>query len=172
MKISVLLVLSALAVTGNIHAQSAGPTVLNAAGGTHVIGTNEFDWSIGEMTLVETFTGNNFVLTQGLLQPAGFSNESVRNNSLLANQLQVFPNPASSVVNIEYSSPVTGTLSYKMIDVAGQTVRSSVVAAPQGKTLTQINVTDLANASYLLEITANTGNSTSESITYKIEKLN
>jgi len=175
MKRSVLLILLAIAATTVIHAQGIGPSICNSAGGTAIIGTDEFDWSVGEMTMVETFhdsINTNVYLTQGLLQPADYLNDVVHNNTLLANQLQVYPNPASSVVNIQYTSSTQGTLSYKLIDVAGQTVKGGNTAVQPGKTSAQINVSDLADASYMLEITTNAGNTGSESITYKIEKLN
>ena len=172
MKKTVLLILLGTAAVGSIHAQSIGPSTLNAAGGTAVIGTNEFDWSVGEMTLVNTFTNSGIIVTQGVLQPAGYSNEGVANNSLLSKQLQVFPNPASTVVNIEYTSPVQGTLTYKLTDIAGKAITGKTINVQQGKTAEQVNVSELANATYMLEITANPGGTGSESISYKIEKRN
>jgi len=51
----------------NANAQSS--TVLNAAGGSATIGSNYYDFNIGEMVLVQQFTLPGAELTQGFLQP-------------------------------------------------------------------------------------------------------
>ena len=53
----------------NVKAQSITPSVINASGYSGTISGQVFDWSIGEMTLVSTYTGSTLIVTQGLLQP-------------------------------------------------------------------------------------------------------
>jgi ribose/xylose/arabinose/galactoside ABC-type transport system permease subunit len=168
MKRVILLIPLGLAAI-NIHAQSIGPTTINATGGTAVIGSNEFDWSIGEMTMVSTFSSPGIVVTQGVLQPAAVT-EGIPNISL-SKQLRVFPNPASSVVNIEYTCKTPGELSYRLMDVAGRVVSKQTTAVKQGITTRQVDINELACATYMLEVMVSTGTGTPESISYKIQKI-
>jgi gliding motility-associated-like protein len=48
---------------------SVAQSILNASGGTAVIKGYVVDYSISELTLVQTYASGNTMLTQGLLQP-------------------------------------------------------------------------------------------------------
>lgn len=150
-------------------AQSISPFILNGAGGSKQIGSIIYDYSIGEMTLVSTFYGSNVTLTQGLLQ----NNVSVAVgvvNIELAQNLQVYPNPASSLVNIRFNSPKSGNLTYKLLDMTGKTLLSKGVEVNNGIMNQEINIDPFAVATYMLEITFNSGG-TNETNTYKIDKI-
>jgi hypothetical protein len=171
MKRPILLIPLFIIVAINTYGQSVGPATLNAAGGTAPIGSNEFDWSVGEMTMVSTFSITGVItVTQGVLQPAEVT-EGVVNTSKLQDQLQVFPNPASSEVNLKYSSSVQGTLAYKLMDVAGKTIKTQTIAISPGTISEQVNVSELACATYMLEVIINPENAVSEKASYKIQKL-
>ena len=171
MKKVFILVPLALAAPFIAGAQSIAPSTLNSAGNSAPIGSNVFDWSVGEMTMVSTFTTPGIIVTQGLLQPAHIATESVDNHSPFTKLLQVFPNPASSVVNIQYASPGQGTLSFRLLDLAGKVINNQTVNVTAGTTLQSVNVADLACATYILEVTADNGNTPKESTSYKIQKL-
>ena len=170
MKYSVLLILLLLGATVQTNAQSIGPSTLNATGGTTIIGANEFEWSVGEMTMVSTFTGTGIVVTQGVLQPHDASPSSVINNSL-AEHLQVFPNPATSVVNVQYASAAQGTLSYQLMDLSGKVIETGITDVKQGTTTERISVSSLPSATYLLEVIVNKTGAAAESASYKIQKF-
>lgn len=68
-KISYLFVLLLLMFFGRkVNAQSL-PYVVNSASGSGKINNQLYDFSIGEMALVQTFQVTNTTLTQGFLQP-------------------------------------------------------------------------------------------------------
>ena len=171
MKRSMLLLLVAMAGANGISAQSVGPATINATGGTRIIGSNEFDWSIGEMTLVSTFSNPSIIVTQGVLQPEGLTNSGVANNAAISNQLKVFPNPASSVLNFRYTSQLPGTLDYRLLDMTGKASISRTMNIVQGINEEQIDLTHLACATYFLEITVTSGSGAVENISYKIQKI-
>ena len=171
MKKVIFIIPVALAASLSANAQSVGPTTLNSVGNSAPIGSNVFDWSVGEMTMVSTFTTSGIIVTQGVLQPAHIAAEGVDNQSSLTKLLQVFPNPASSVVNIQYASPGQGTLSFRLIDLAGKVITNQTLPVTGGTNLATVNVTDLACATYMLEVTVNNGNASPESTSYKIQKL-
>ena len=168
MKKVVLLIPLALAAITGANAQSVGPATLNATGGSKTIGTQEFEWSVGEMTMVSTFAGSNVIVTQGVLQPSA-AMTGVPNSPGLTDQLQVFPNPVSSVVNFRYTSASEGTLNYRLIDMTGKVISSLSMNVKQGTNEQQVDLTSLACATYFLEITTHTPGT--ETISYKIQKI-
>jgi len=143
----------------------------NATGGTGTIGTTEYDWSIGEVSLVSTFYGSKIIVTQGLLQNERSTPQKAENTTL-ANHLQVFPNPASSTVNLQYTSVEAGTLGYRLMDMTGKVVMSRNAEIKQGIATEQLNIGNLANATYLLEVTFKDEQNEVATTSYKIEKLN
>jgi len=169
MKRAILLIPLVSAVSFGLHAQTMTPGTLNATGGTNIIGANEFDWSIGEMTLVSTFTSSGVIVTQGVLQPSD-ATEGVPDNSALKDKLKVFPNPASTEVNIQYAALTQGTLAYRLLDMNGKVLGKQTMQVTQGANAGQVDVKDLACATYLLEVTVNAGEST-EHTSYKIQKI-
>jgi hypothetical protein len=171
MKKLILLIPLALIASVNIRAQSVAPGTLNSAGNTKTIGGNEFDWSVGEMTMVSTFTTPGIIVTQGVLQPDDYLPEGIQKTDGLVKQLQVFPNPATSVVNIKYSSSGNGSLSYRLMDMNSKIITTKTTNVAQGTTLEKVNVADLACATYMLEVTVNAGNGSQETMSYKIQKL-
>jgi len=150
-------------------AQSLAPTTLNATGGTAIIGANEFDWSVGEMTMVSTFTASSIVVTQGVLQPAEMATTRITEGNQPA-LLSVFPNPSSSIVNINCTSTVPATLEYRLMDMTGKTLLTSTRVTKTGLSAEQLNISQFACATYALAVTVTTEQGT-KTTTYKIEKL-
>jgi Secretion system C-terminal sorting domain len=166
MRKSIVLILFAAAWSNAGRAQGVSPSTINSAGGGAPIGSYEFDWSVGEMTMVSTFSQPSVVVTQGLLQPYDGPTKVVK-TTIPATQLQVFPNPATSVVNVQYTAQDQGTLAYRLLDMNGKIIKTHVTDTRQGTTTEQINVSTLAAATYMLEVIVN-GSATS---TFKIQKL-
>lgn len=160
----------ALIALSGAKAQSVGPATLIATGGSTKIGANEFEWSVGEMALVSTFTVGSTTLTQGVLQPFEGSREGI-DNADLRHQLQVFPNPAITVVNISYTAATSGTLSYRLLDVTGKIISINTLKMNGQQLTTQVDISGLAAAVYVLEVSIETEKGTSKS-SYKIDKLN
>ena len=154
-----------------VRAQSIGPSTINAAGGGVTIGSSNFAWSAGEMTLVSTFTTPGIIVTQGVLQPSGNAALTVPVTGELSKAPHVFPNPARDYVNVQYTSSVTGTLSCKLLDVAGKEISREEIAVANGQAAGQIYIRSLAAATYMLEITIIPENGSPQIAAYKIQKL-
>ena len=170
MKKEILIIPVLLLATFTAGAQSIGPSTLNASGGTAVIASNEYDWSIGEMTMVTTLTLPGLLISQGVLQPSD-AIVGVQNTVPVSKLLKVYPNPATTVVNLEYTSAEQGILSYKLMDVLGKVVVKQSFKIGAGTTTEQIAVKDLAAASYMLEVSISKGDAAPSVVTYKIQKL-
>ncbi len=151
------------------NAQSISPSTLNAAGGSGKISTNTYEWSVGEMTLVHTVSASNIVVTQGILQPIPASN-SVKNATLLTNYIKVYPNPASETIYIDCSFPERGNLSYMLQDITGKIITSGDAHIEAGNRKIEINLFDIAVATYMLNISYQPVNAPAEKISFKIDK--
>ena len=158
-----------VAIFPNARGQSIGPSVINAAGGSGTAGGNTFEWSIGEL-MVSTFTSSSLVVTQGVLQP-NMSTTGIP-SGLLTHKLDVFPNPSSAIVNINFDAPGSGSLSYKLVDVLGRTLQENAAVVKAGNNNYQLDIRTLACATYMLHVTYKVKDAQDESTVYKIQKLN
>lgn len=167
MKKQVLVLFWTIVAAVAAHAQSIGPSTLNAAGGGGNISGNSFDYSIGEMTVVSTYTSPSLVVTQGVLQPPDGPSAVVIED---LPGLNVYPNPASTVVNISYQATVSSKLTYTLLDMSGKTITRNTQDVDPGNFATQVSVSQLPAATYMLQVILQDGNNTRTS-SYKIQKL-
>lgn len=165
--LALLLGISASAVV--VQAQSIGPSTLNAAGGSRVIGGNSYEWSVGEMAVVSTFSNASLVVTQGVLQPNMVSN-AVGNVPGKITALNVYPNPvADGQLYLSPSFNNGGKLIYRLTDAAGKTVLSQTSTLQSGKELQTISMHAYAAGQYTLSVEWQDSKGTSFN-NYKIQK--
>ena len=153
----------------NVKAQSITPSVINVSGYSGTISGQVFDWSIGEMTLVSTYTGSTLIVTQGLLQPYMLSSKI--ENSQKNNLIHVFPNPTNSVININFNNAIKGELTYRLQNMEGKSLIFKTIPNVQTISNEQINIESLPDATYLLTIYYGIEGTTQETVTYKIQKI-
>ena len=67
------------------RAQSIGAAIVNSTGSTNTQNDIIFEWSVGEMALVETMTAGKGSITNGLLQP-------VPSAQIITNGFTILPN--------------------------------------------------------------------------------
>lgn len=137
------------------HAQSLSPTVIASTGGYSTNGGQyTLSYTVGEMTMVQTFSAGNNILTQGFQQP---------NDSLVLGLLDltqdefgsfvVYPNPAVSNVWYGFSFPESGRLNISLYDVLGQKLLNAYEANyTTGKTVEQLTVSNYAAGMYFLNV--------------------
>ena len=102
-------------------AQESSPSVVNISGGSAVNGYYRFDWSVGELCIVETFNQPGFILENGFLHP-GTERTVDSVNFFAKGDMLIFPNPVYTVAEINMTLPVPGTFNVNMFDVAGRLV--------------------------------------------------
>lgn len=134
------------------HAQSIGPSTLNASGGSASVAGNLYEWSVGEMTMISTFSSSGLVVTQGLLQPSATGGTGVGNSPQITQHLDVFPNPADYILylNPRFRGPVT--LQYSLLDMTGRTVLSQKAFLPTGTEKQSLLLSHLAAGQYMLSV--------------------
>jgi hypothetical protein len=153
-----ILWLLCLLVSLTSNAQSISPSTLNNAGGSGIISGNTYEYSVGEMTLVNTASTPTVTVTQGILQPANNST-SISSKGFAQNQMKVFPNPASELLFVQTDFiKVGGEITFILTDVAGKTISKSINKVNVAKQTHELNIVELASGTYLLNVQYNAQN--------------
>ena len=154
----------------NAHGQSIGPSTINASGGSKVISGNTHEFSIGEMALVNTASGSNIIVTNGVLQP-NLSSTGVKDVNYLSDNLKVYPNPSDNILNIQPNFETGGQLIYHLYDVLGRIILAGEFKLATGKETQTISLSQLAASSYVLHLNLNKKGS-SYNASFNVQKIN
>ena len=167
-KILLLLPVCALACFA-ATAQSIGPSTLNAAGGSAVIGGSTFEYAVGDVVAGTTLSSATLVVTQGVLQPARTS-QGVHTVATITG-LDVYPSPVTDLLYLQPHMTKGGMLQYVLYDAAGKLVlKSGQVALQQGNERQEADVRTLAAGHYLLQVQWTEGGKQLNGA-YKIQKI-
>ena len=138
---------------------------LNPAAGDFYTGSDfTLSWTIGE-GIIETFSNDDMVLTQGFQQPSlkiTLIEESDEGNF----QINVYPNPTSDFLTINIVSEDEISCTTSLYDMAGRLLYSKAL---KGSELTEnINLTKYSSDLYILRILDSKGKLLQ---TYKVQKI-
>lgn len=161
MKKNILFYLFWIAWLG-LSAQTTSPVVISSAGASFKSANAELSWTIGE-PIIETFTSNGTVLTQGFHQ----TNLIITSVVDLASeaQVKVFPNPVANIANIEFKENA-GLTQLQLVDAQGRSLINRRVQLKAG--IEQLDLSRFPAGSYYLRL----HNATAKNIqTLKIVKL-
>ncbi|GAA4459848.1 hypothetical protein GCM10023093_01580 [Nemorincola caseinilytica] len=161
--------LATLAGAPMVRGQSITPSIINNMGGSGTIAGNTYEWSVGEI-MVSTFSAPSVIVTQGVLQPMS-STSDVPMSPVLSG-INVFPNPASSAVNIQFNTQQEGTFTYRLMDVAGRVILENSSTVQPGTVTKQFDISKLANANYMLQVFLRPQDGPEATNTFKVQKLN
>ena len=113
------------------------------------------------------FTDNNITGNKQYyrLRQVDIDNRSKLSNIVLIDgdkplQLKVegtFPNPATTIINLQIASPGKGKITASLSDMAGKIVMQKIITVEAGRNIVPVDVSQLANNSYLLKVTDATG---------------
>jgi Secretion system C-terminal sorting domain len=167
---NIILLIPALCIAGFTHAQSIGPSTLNSAGGKATIGTNTFEYSIGEMAVVSTNTAGTITITHGVLQPNANKADNITDIEYAKFNLNIYPNPASNEVNIAIVNNAVFLVSIQLYDITGKMIQNIAKPVLQNG-VCKIAIAEYAVGNYLLKVTTNL-NSTTHQSAFTISKSN
>ena len=157
------------------NAQSIAPSVINSSGGTFQAGYYQFEWSVGELTLVGEMNSanNSYFITNGFLQPfTQFPAKNNTNNIFANDEIKVFPNPASSYVEINFFTKQQGRLVLNFYDGSGRKVYTVAERYYGNGLIKRIPVSQLPNEVYMLHVDLDpTPGSIHKKGVYKIIKI-
>src|SRR6186713_2007227 len=139
----------------NCSAQSIAPSVFNSAGGSFQSGYYQFEWSIGELALVgEMNSSNNYlVITNGFIQPFIQYPATVNTNNIFGtDEIKIFPNPASSYVEINFLTKQKGRITLSFYDGTGKKIYTAKDWYYGVGMIKRIPVSKLPNEVYMLHV--------------------
>lgn len=136
------------------YTQSISSSVINASGGTSKNGYYQFEWSIGEMALVSQMqSGNQLIVSNGFLQPyILFPGSFYGLGQFAAEEIKIFPNPASRFVEINFFTKQKGAVTLGFYDMLGKKVYAHQITCNGVDLIHRIPLTNLPGGSYLLQI--------------------
>ena len=137
------------------YSQSVSLSVINSTGGYTRNGYYQFEWNVGEMALVDEMrTSNNLVVTNGFLQSyllkPGDNNLS---SEFGKDEIKVFPNPATSYVEINFFTKQKGYIKIEMHNALGQKIYMQRINGYGVDLIHKIPVDQLKGGIYILNIT-------------------
>jgi hypothetical protein len=140
-----------LCFSAALNAQSLTPTVIASTGGFSSNGTNSLSYTVGEMTMVQTFSANGNILTQGFQQPNDQMVGLLDLSQEAFGSFAVYPNPAVDNLFFGFQLPEEGKVEITLYDAIGQKVADVYhTSYDQGKIIQQINVSSYAAGVYML----------------------
>lgn len=141
--------------TTESHSYFIKRSSLGIGGSSHSIvtkkGTYFVSQSIGQSSVIGTFSNNGYYLRQGYQQPAAKIKVSpiLSSNNLLAN---VYPNPFEQSVSISFSQSMKKDISVLVFDLIGKLVYTKTFTPSQH---IEIQFDDISSGTYLLKVLSN-----------------
>lgn len=145
--------------------QEKSPSVISSAGDVSKGGGLILEWTLGEPA-VETLSTSTALYTQGFHQPVLQVQKINKSQDMAAlDNILVYPNPATSVINLQLEKPTSSELVISLIDAGGKLVLSNRLPTNSG--FLKLNVSTLPGGPYILRIRDVKGTAQSD---YKIIK--
>ena len=148
MKTITLSLISIAFAISSISAQSITPQVVTSSGGYALNGGYSVSWTLGEPVIATAQNGSN-TLTQGFQQPT-YNVLAITTETLQGFDVNVFPNPTSDYITIDWTTNKENTLYITLFDLAGKMISEKSYSAADEKV--SINLSQLASAQYILEV--------------------
>jgi hypothetical protein len=101
-------------------AQQIVPGVVNVSGGSASGGYYRYDWSVGELCLIDTYNQVNLILENGFLHPGTERPGGNTNNFFSRGDVMIFPNPVYTIAEINFTVQQPGKVSIMVRDVLGK----------------------------------------------------
>ena len=101
------------------------------------------------------FKTDNWQEGEGFVLKYGGTTEIDENSGL--NDLSIYPNPATNVVNVEFSTENPENITFNIVDLTGKLIYTEQVNHQGGNLKHQFAVSNLSKGFYFLRIETNTG---------------
>ena len=132
--------------------QSAQPSVINSSGGSYTVDTYSYEWSIGELVLVNEMVEKDgkYILTNGFLQPYTLNGKPITPATFKGHEIRMLQNPVKSSLGVQLTTNETGKLRLKVYDERGYVKYTNEINVPAGVTTESISMIDCASGNYFL----------------------
>ncbi len=159
------------------YAQTFTPQVINTTGGGIQKQGYIFNWSIGELSLVNEMNSDDgsYLFTNGFIQPEVFTAAVYNTTTVYSfSNIKIFPNPTTDLLIVNFSKNITGKLNLQLSDNAGHIMYTRNISSYKFGFVERINMKSFPKGSYNLQIKSlntDSGQFNIESGSYKIIKL-
>jgi len=137
-----------------MYAQSLTPTVISSTGGFSSNANGSLSYTVGEMSMVQTFSASGNILTQGFQQPNDQLVGLIDITKDEFGSFVVYPNPAVDNLWFGFQFPEEGRIAIAVYDVLGQKVADVYNGNyDTGKTTDGFAVSNFAAGSYYMSLT-------------------
>jgi hypothetical protein len=174
--INLFCILSLISYTPG-YAQVSIPQIINSAGGSIQKQGYIFNWSVGELSLVNQMNSadGSYLFTNGFIQPEDQDAAVNKKTEIDFSKIKIFPNPTHDILEIDFFQKSTSEkIKLQLSDNAGRIVYTHDVSFYKFGFVERINMKDFPNGSYTLQIkvlNSDSGQIIVESDSYKIIKL-
>ena len=170
------LVLLFIIVCGKTFSQSTQPCVINSSGGEYANDSYSYEWSIGELVLVNEMVSSDgtYILTNGFLQPyTGNGNPLYPPWVFRNHEIRLLNNPVKNTLGVQLTTNATGRLKLKVYDERGYLKYYTEMNVSSAMVTQSINMMSCANGNYFLkaEFTSNDQSKKYREGTYKFIKI-
>jgi hypothetical protein len=155
MKKTYFLFLITLATVAGLRAQAPilSPTVIASTGGFSTNGGNSLSYTVGEMTMVQTFTGGGNILTQGFQQPNSTITGLLDITQDEFGAFVVYPNPAIGNFNYGFQMPEAGKINIVLYNELGQKTADILTTNYEsGKQVNQTSIAGISSGIYFVTL--------------------
>jgi hypothetical protein len=175
MKNFTLLVLLSAIVCSQASSQSTLSNVINSSGGAYASDSYSYEWSIGELVLVNEMVEKDgkYILTNGFLQPYSHTGKPITPEAFKNHELRLLQNPVKDALGVLLTTNERGKLKLKVYDERGYVKYYNVIPV-NGDVVTQyINLFSCASGNYFLraEFTSNDQTKKYKEGTFKFIKI-
>lgn len=175
MKNQTVLLIAGLLTGTACFAQPAASRVVNVTGGSWSKGAYRLDWSVGELALVNEMQSSSatYIITNGFLQTlTKVPDSDTSSKKFDPDEIIILPNPTRDWLQINFRTNQTGQVQLKLYDVPGKVLYRSQFHIHNYEYIERINMTGIANGTYLLSIEMVSPGGVHKKGSFKIIKTN
>ena len=154
MKALLLLVLGVISFIHQGDAQSLSPSVISSSGAFFQNSNAMLSSTIGEMTMVETFSAGGSILTQGFQQPFDFPVGIPQHSA--NHSLEIFPNPSLGDITVFLPDLTGDEIAVQVFDAIGKLVFRKVFHMNSPANRIHLSLNNLIDGMYVFEIKTKT----------------
>lgn len=119
--------------------------------GGNATGTGgSMSYTIGQVSY-KTISGSNGKINEGVQQPIEIFVLGNDNFQEIKLEISLYPNPATSILNLNFGSYTIENFNYQIFDNLGKSIKKGKIL----KSETQLNIENFSNGIYLLQISNN-----------------
>ncbi len=160
--------------------QSIEPFILNSNGGNYVnrgstvLSNFSLVWSVGEISMIETFPSSNglFILTHGVLQPfTEMDLQTIPISGWTKDEVKIYPVPVNTLLQFDLFSKDTGRVVIQLYDLLGNTLGLRDFDYNTLPLNQKIDFSKYPSGTYLLKLSLYSNGALKKNSVFKILKL-